>query len=126
MANEQIVSVIENALMRTSEKKNINLAKIRIRLEMNENQNDIVFTAMKETQDDSSLSWRDILGSKVFFKSVVKPSLLNKLRTLSEEFSIELGFFNVRIFAENPQGKAGVFVFRGNKAIKKVELNRLL
>jgi hypothetical protein len=127
MVNEEVVEgVMRSALTSISKKDKISLQELRIKMELNNEQNSVNCSILKGKEYVSDLSWARILGMKVVFANIIIDSIKNSLIRLSNENQVESKEINARIYAIDENGKPNVYIYNGKKALKKIEISEFL
>lgn len=123
--NEQIESVIKNALLGTSKSMGIDLKSLRIQMKLNNGQ--VSCYAMQGAELRGEVSWNKILGIKYLaFKGLIMASIEKRLNEISKELQINESEVNARFYAIDKNGTPNVYLFNGHKGIKQIELNELV
>ena len=90
MVNEEVVEgVMRSALTSISKKDKISLQELRIKMELNNEQNSVNCFVLQGKEYVSDLSWARILGMKVIFANIIIESIKNSLLRLSNEHQLE-------------------------------------
>lgn len=127
MVNEEVVEgVMRSALTSISKKDKISLQELRIKMELNNEQNSVNCSILQGKEYVSDLSWARILGMKVVFANIIIDSIKNSLIRLSNENQVESKEINARIYAIDENGKPNVYIYNGKKALKKIEISEFL
>lgn len=127
MVNEEVVEgVMRSALTSISKKDKISLQELRIKMELNNEQNSVNCSVLQGKEYVSDLSWARILGMKVIFANIIIESIKNSLLRLSNEHQLESKEVNARIYAIDEKGKPNVYIYNGKKALKKIEISEFL
>jgi hypothetical protein len=127
MINEEVVEgVMRSALTSISKKDKISLQELRIKMELNNEQNSVNCFVLQGKEYVSDLSWARILGMKVIFANIIIESIKNSLLRLSNEHQLESKQVNARIYAIDEKGKPNVYIYNGKKALKKIEISEFL
>jgi hypothetical protein len=127
MINEEVVDgVMRSALTSISKKDKISLQELRIKMELNNEQNSVNCSVLQGKEYVSDLSWARILGMKVVFANIIIDSIKNSLIRLSNENQVESKEINARIYAIDENGKPNVYIYNGKKALKKIEISEFL
>ena len=127
MVNEEVVEgVMRSALTSISKKDKISLQELRIKMELNSEQNSVNCSVLQGKEYVSDLSWARILGMKVVFANIIIDSIKNSLIRLSNENQVESKEINARIYAIDENGKPNVYIYNGKKALKKIEISEFL
>jgi hypothetical protein len=127
MVNEEVVEgVMRSALTSISKKDKISLQELRIKMELNNEQNSVNCSILQGKEYVSDLSWARILGMKVVFANIIIDSIKNSLIRLSNENQLESKEINARIYAIDENGKPNVYIYNGKKALKKIEISEFL
>ena len=127
MVNEEVVEgVMRSALTSISKKDKISLQELRIKMELNNEQNSVNCFVLQGKEYVSDLSWARILGMKVIFANIIIESIKNSLLRLSNEHQLESKEVNARIYAIDEKGKPNVYIYNGKKALKKIEISEFL
>ena len=127
MINEEVVEgVMRSALTSISKKDKISLQELRIKMELNNEQNSVNCSALQGKEYVSDLSWARILGMKVIFANTIIESIKNSLLRLSNENQVEAKEINARIYAIDENGKPNIYIYNGKKALKKIEISEFL
>ena len=127
--NEQIESVISNALLSTSKGMGIDLRNIRLQMRLESTNGDISVGcyALEGTSIIGDVSWNKILGIKYLaFKGLIIGSVEKKLLYISKDLNINKSDINVRFYAIDNRGTPNVYLFEKNKGIKELELKELI
>lgn len=123
--NEQVKSVMQNALLSTSKSMNVDLRSLRIQMKLSDNGVDCY--AMEKTEVVGSLSWNKILGIKYMaFKGIIVSSIQKKLQEKASQHNIENENINVRVSAINPNGEPTLHLFDSGKAITGLDIKELV
>lgn len=123
--NEQVKSVMQNALLSTSKSMNVELKNLRIQMRLSDN--DVDCYSMDKTEIMSSLSWNKILGLKFLpFKGLIVSSIKSKLQDMAKKYNIENENVNVRVYAINPSGEPTLHLFNSGKAITILDIKELV
>lgn len=123
--NEQVKSVMQNALLSTSKSMNVDLRNLRIQMKPSDNGVDCY--SMDKTEVIGSLSWNKILGLKFLpFQGLIVSSIKNKLQVMAKNNEIEIEKINVRVYAINPNGEPTLHLFDGGKAITVLDIKELV
>jgi hypothetical protein len=127
MINEDVVEgVMRSALTSISKKDKISLQELRIKMELNNEQNSVNCSIFKGKEYYSELSWARILGMKVIFANVIVESIKNSLIRLSNQNEIESKEINARVYAIDQSGKPNVYIYNGKKALNKIDISEFL
>jgi hypothetical protein len=127
MVNEEVVEgVMRSALTSISKKDKISLQELRIKMELNNEQNSVNCSVLQGKEFVSDLSWARILGMKVVFANIIIDSIKNSLIRISNESEIESKEINARIYAIDENGKPNIYIYNGKKALKKIEISEFL
>jgi hypothetical protein len=127
MVNEEVVEgVMRSALTSISKKDKISLQELRIKMELNNEQNSVNCSVLQGKEFVSDLSWARILGMKVVFANIIIDSIKNSLIRISNESEIESREINARIYAIDENGKPNIYIYNGKKALKKIEISEFL
>ena len=127
MVSEEVVEgVMRSALTSISKKDKISLQELRIKMELNNEQNSVNCSILQGKEYVSDLSWARILGMKVVFANIIIDSIKNSLIRLSNENQLESKEINARIYAIDENGKPNVYIYNGKKALKKIEISEFL
>ena len=127
MVSEEVVEgVLRSALTSISKKDKISLQELRIKMELNNEQNSVNCSFLQGKEYVSDLSWARILGMKVVFSNIIIESIKNSLFRLSNENQIELGEINARIYAIDEKGTPNIYIYNGKKPLKKIEISEFL
>jgi hypothetical protein len=72
MINDEVVEgVMRSALISISKKDKISLQELRIKMELNDEQNSVNCSILKGKEYVSNLSWARVLGMKVIFANAI-------------------------------------------------------
>jgi hypothetical protein len=127
MVNEEVVEgVMRSALTSISKKDKISLQELRIKMQLNNEQNSVNCSVLQGKEFISDLSWARILGMKVVFANIIIDSIKNSLIRISNESEIESKEINARIYAIDENGKPNIYIYNGKKALKKIEISEFL
>lgn len=127
MVNEEmVVGVMRSALISVSKKDKISLQELRIKMELNNEQDSVVCSVLKGKEFVSDLTWARILGMKVVFASVVINTIKNMLLKLSQENEIESSEINARIYAVDASANPNIYIYNGKKPLKKIDASDIL
>jgi hypothetical protein len=127
MINDEVVEgVMRSALISISKKDKISLQELRIKMELNDEQNSVNCSILKGKEYVSNLSWARVLGMKVIFANAIIESIKNSLIRLSNQNQIESKEINARIYAIDENGKPNIYIYNGKKALKKIDISEFL
>lgn len=127
MVNEEmVVGVMRSALISVSKKDKISLQELRIKMELNNEQDSVVCSILKGKEFVSDLTWARILGMKVVFASVVINTIKNMLLKLSQENEVESSEINARIYAIDASANPNIYIYNGKKPLKKIDASDIL
>lgn len=128
VSKKRITKTMKNALINASEKHNIPLENLRIRISVN-NEEPICIALDKITEVDL-LAWDEVVGvgkTDVFgVVGIVKEQIKSKLKTLAELHSFTLDAINVRVYAQDKEGTPSLFVYDRGKPIQKMDIEELI
>lgn len=123
--NEQVKSVMQNALLSTSKSMNVDLRNLRIQMKLSDN--GVECYSMDKTEIIGSLSWNKILGLKFLpFKGLIVSSIEEKLKVMATKNNIEKEYVNVRVSAINPSGEPTLHLFNSGKMIDTLDIKELV
>ena len=78
MVSEEVVEgVMRSALTSISKKDKISLQELRIKMELNNEQNSVNCSILQGKEYVSDLSWSRILGMKVVFSTIIIETIKN-------------------------------------------------
>jgi hypothetical protein len=127
MVNEEVVEgVMRSALASISKKDKISLQDLRIKMQLNEEQNSVNCSILQGREYVSDLSWARILGIKVVFSSVIIETIKKSLLRLSQENEVNPTEINARIYAIDEKGTPNIYLYNGRKALNKINLSEIL
>jgi hypothetical protein len=127
MVNQEMVEgVIRSSLKSISKKDQISLKDLRIKMQLNDNQNSVECSILKSTEFISDLSWARILGMKVVFANVVIETIKNSLLRLAVENEIPFHEINARIYAIDESGTPKIYIYNGKKPLIKIEVSDIV
>ena len=127
MVNEEVVEgVMRSALTSISKKDKISLQELRIKMELNNEQNSVNCFVLQGKEYVSDLSWARILGIKVFFSNIIIDRIKNMIIELSKENDIEPIEINARIYSIDEKGTPNIYIYNGKKPLKKIEISEFL
>jgi hypothetical protein len=127
MVNEEVVEgVMRSALASISKKDKISLQDLRIKMQLNEEQNSVNCSILQGKEYVSDLSWARILGIKVVFSSVIIETIKKSLLRLSQENEVNPTEINARIYAIDEKGTPNIYLYNGRKALNKINLSEIL
>jgi hypothetical protein len=127
MVNEEVVEgVMRSALMSVSKKDKISLQDLRIKMQVNEEQNSVNCSFLQGKEYVSDLSWSRVLGMKVIFSNIIIDSIKNSLLRISNENEIEPKEINARFYAIDEKGTPNIYIYNGKKPLKKVPISEFL
>lgn len=127
MVNEEVVEgVMRSALTSISKKDKISLQDLRIKMQLNEEQNSVNCSILQGKEYVSDLSWARILGMKVIFANVIIETIKKSLFRLSQENEVNPTEINARIYAIDEKGTPNIYLYNGKKALNKINLSEIL
>ena len=127
MVNEEVVEgVMRSALISISKKDKISLQDLRIKMQLNEEQNSVNCSILQGKEHVSDLSWARILGMKVIFANVIIETIKKSLFRLSQENEVNPTEINARIYAIDEKGTPNIYLYNGKKALNKINLSDIL
>jgi hypothetical protein len=127
MVNEEVVEgVMRSALTSIGKKDNISLQDLRIKMQLNEEQNSVNCSILQGKEYVSDLSWARILGIKVIFSNVIIETIKKSLFRLSQENEVNPTEINARIYAIDEKGTPSIYLYNGKKALNKINLSQIL
>ena len=127
MVNEQVVEgVMRSALTSISKKDKISLQDLRIKMQLNEEQNSVNCSFLQGKEYVDELSWARVLGAKVVFKNIIIDSIKNSLLRISNENEIQPKEINARIYDIDEKGTQNIYIYNVKKPLKKIEISEFL
>lgn len=127
MLDEQAKSIMKSALLSTSKSMKVELKDLRIKMILTEDMQGTICFAMNKTTVISELSWSNILGLKaIAFKRSIVSGISSRLHELAEQNGINKSEINARVYALEPSGTAGLYLYDGTKALKQLDINDLI
>lgn len=127
MVSEEVVEgVMRSALTSISKKDKISLQELRIKMELNDEQNSVNCYILKGKEYISDLSWSRILGMKVIFASIIIETIKKSLLRLSKENKVYPIEINARVYAIDEKGTPNIYLYNGKKALNKINLSEIL
>lgn len=127
MLDEQAKSIMKSALLSTSKGKKIELKDLRIKMILTDDLGDTKCYALNKTEVVEELSWSNVLGLKaIAFKRSIVTGISSRLHELAEQNGISKREINARIYAKDPNGTAGLYLYDGAKPLKQLDINDLI
>ena len=127
MVNEEIVEgVMRSALTSISKKDKISLQELRIKMELNNEQNSVNCSVLQGKEYLSDLSWSRILGMKVIFATIIIETIKKSLLRLAQENEVNPIEINARVYAIDENGTPNIYLYNGKKALNKINLSEIL
>lgn len=127
MVNEEIVEgVMRSALTSISKKDKISLQELRIKMELNNEQNSVNCSVLQGKEYVSDLSWSRILGMKVIFATIIIETIKKSLLRLAQENEVNPIEINARVYAIDEKGTPNIYLYNGKKALNKINLSEIL
>jgi hypothetical protein len=127
MVNEKVVEgVMRSALTSISKKDKISLQDLRIKMQLNEEQNSVNCSFLQGKEYINELTWARVLGAKIVFKNIIIDSIKNSLIRISNENEIQPKEINARIYAIDEKGTPNIYIYNGKKPLKKIEISEFL
>ena len=127
MVNEEIVEgVMRSALTSISKKDKISLQELRIKMELNNEQNSVNCSVLQGKEYLSDLSWSRILGMKVIFATIIIETIKKSLLRLAQENEVNPIEINARVYAIDEKGTPNIYLYNGKKALNKINLSEIL
>ncbi len=126
MLDEQARSIMKSALLSTSKSTGVDLKEIRIMMKLTEDMKETECYSLNKTEILGELSWNKILGLKSMFKRSIVSGISSRLHELAEEHGIDKTQVNARVYALDPNGNAGLYLYNGGKAFKQLDINELV
>jgi len=127
MVSEEVVEgVMRSALTSISKKDKISLQELRIKMELNNEQNSVNCSILKGKEYVSDLSWSRILGMKVVFANIIIETIKKSLLRLAQENEVNPIEINARVYAIDEKGTPNIYLYNGKKALNKINLSEIL
>jgi hypothetical protein len=127
MVSEEVVEgVMRSALTSISKKDKISLQELRIKMELNNEQNSVNCSVLQGKEYVSDLSWSRILGMKVVFANIIIETIKKSLLRLAQENEVNPVEINARVYAIDEKGTPNIYLYNGKKALNKINLSEIL
>lgn len=127
MLDEQAKSIMKSALLSVSKDTKVDLKDLRIKMKLTDDLGSTECFSMNKTSIISELSWSKILGIKaIAFKRSIVTGISSRLHELAEQNGISKHDVNARLYALDPNGVAGLYLYDGTKPLKQIDINDLI
>lgn len=127
MLDEQAKSIMKSALLSVSKETKVELKDLRIKMKLTEDLGGTECFSMDKTTILSEVSWSKILGIKaIAFKRSIVTGISSRLHELAEQNGISKHDINARVYALDPSGVAGLYLYDGLKPLKQLDINDLI
>jgi hypothetical protein len=127
MLDEQAKSIMKSALLSTSKSMKVELKDLRIKMKLTDDLSGAECFAMNKTTLLTEVSWTNILGLKaIAFKRSIVAGITSRLHEIAEQNGIEKTEISARVYALDPSGTAGLYLYSGVKPLKQLDINDLI
>tara|TARA_R110000868_G_scaffold362623_11_gene624792 strand:+ start:1439 stop:1828 length:390 start_codon:yes stop_codon:yes gene_type:complete len=128
VSKKKITSTMKSALINASKKHNVPLAKLRLKI--NIKNDEAICIALNSTETIEVVEWGDVcgVGSLDVFgvAKIVKEKIKAKLISLAEIHSFTMDSINVRIYSEDSEGTPSLFIYDKGKPFKKMNIEEII
>lgn len=128
VSKKKITQTMKDALINASEKHNVPLDKLRIKINIKDEEP--VCFALNKIDTIELIEWNEVVGvgkRDIFgVVGIVKEQIKDKLKSLAQLHSFTMDAINVRVYAQDKEGNPSLFIYDNGKPFKKMNIEEII